>query len=68
MVFVLLTKMIKWDQCSFHPIIHGAYNSTYFGDQTINDFGVWSVASALISRFDILSNGDIVVGYKSNIQ
>ena len=34
----------------------------------MNDFGVWSVVSTIVSGFNILSNGDIAVGYMSNIQ
>ena len=51
-----------------YPIAHGAYYSTYFEDSTIQNFDVWAAISTNLHGFDVLSNGDLVVGYKADIE
>ena len=65
---VLIREWKCTDVWGSYPIAHGAYYSTYFEDSTIQNFDVWAAISTNLQRFDVLSNGDLVVGYKADIK
>ena len=62
-------KRIFWiNQWGRFPILHGGNYAKYFGGEDASSFGIWAAISMAVTDIDLTSNGDIVLGYKSNIQ
>ena len=43
------------------PIIHGNYQTDYFGNGKIYDFEFWSITDSVLTGMDIYTNGDFFV-------
>ena len=62
-------KRIFWaNQWGRFPILQGANYAKYFGGEDASSFGIWAAISMAVTDMDVISNGDIIMSYKSNIQ